>query len=59
MMVLQVCGVQPGRVLELRTTLGLMRARAVVEQQIEQERQMMDEGPQAGEKTGQRLKHGR
>ena len=58
-MILQVCGVQPGRVLELRTTLGLMRARAMLEQQIEQERQMMDEGLKDGDKKGQLLKHGK
>ena len=59
-MILQVCGVQPGRVLELRTTLGLIRARAMLEQQIEQEQLMMDEGQKVGEKKGgQRLKYGK
>ena len=59
---------QPGRLLELRTTLGLMRARAMLEQQIEQERQqqMIDEGLKGGGSVEQKqlvtkghLKHGR
>lgn len=66
----QVCGVQPGKVLELRTTLGLLRARAILDQQIEQERQVQqqqqtDRGLRGGggdhkiSMTSGRLKHGR
>lgn len=29
----EVCGVQPGRALELRTNLGLMRAKQMLQQQ--------------------------
>ena len=55
---MQVCGVQPGKVLELRTTLGLMRARALLDQQIESERQQMsDEGVRGGS-GGQLLSRG-
>ena len=65
-----MCGVQPGKVLELRTTLGLMRARALIEQQVELERQQTAEsegglrggGLADGEKqaaTTGKLKHGR
>ena len=62
-----MCGVQPGKVLELRTTLGLMRARALIEQQVELERQQVEEsegglrggGLVEGDKKAARLKHGR
>ena len=57
---------QPGKVLELRTTLGLMRARAILDQQIELERQQITkEGQMEGNSeqrenmTSGRLKHGR
>ena len=57
---------QPGKVLELRTTLGLMRARAILDQQIELERQQITEegqmegnGEQRENMTSGRLKHGR
>ena len=62
----QVCGVQPGKVLELRTTLGLMRARALLDQQLEMERQLAEEeklrgggGEDRRLTTSGRLKHGR
>ena len=67
----QVCGVQPGKVLELRTTLGLLRARAILDQQIEQERQVQQQQTDRGLRggggggdhkipmTSGRLKHGR
>lgn len=60
---------QPGRVLELRTAMGLVRARVMLEEQIEQERRqkMFDEALMRGwgrdqmqlPMKGQLLKHGR
>ena len=58
---------QPGKVLELRTTLGLMRARALLDRQIELERQeaagvdvgLRGEGVAEGDRQIGRLKHGR
>lgn len=52
----QVCGVHPGRVLELRTNLGLMRAKAILEQQQQQER---EEDEEEDQKTRGRLKSAR
>lgn len=57
---------QPGKVLELRTTLGLMRARALLDQQLELEQQQQEEdrlrsggGELRQLMTSGRLKHGR
>lgn len=53
----QVCGVHPGRVLELRTNLGLMRAKAILEQQ--QQQQQREEDEEEDQKTRGRLKSAR
>ena len=57
---------QPGKVLELRTTLGLMRARVLLDRQLELEQQQQEEdrvrgggGEQRQLMTSGRLKHGR
>ena len=51
----QVCGVHPGRVLELRTNLALMRAKAILEQQ----QQQREDDEEEDQKTRGRLKSAR
>ena len=50
-LVLQVCGTHPGKVLELRTSLGLARARAILEQQP-LERSIAEVEPGPGQRGG-------
>ena len=63
-LVIQVCGVQPGKALELKTSLGILKAKELLAQQQAEQQRIEEAGDdlsllQTASTTRGQLKHGR